>query len=318
MCNYLWHRVLGRHLAAITDRTVSESTSPARFLERSSVVEATLDVKLEEFPDWKLAENTTEFLNPTVYRPGEASGFKYAIYFISSEKLTLLKRRISLNTPDLKLSTTEILSAFLWPHLVVARDINPQTYPEARLSLAVDARSRMKGPSVPHNYWGNFSEPNAVARLPVARLQNGSPFSSSSPPDSGWTAVYTHTARRIHDAIRAVDDNAVRRLVSLLNQMSKDAMLTWNVDRYPGPDMLIVCIRTHRFNDIHFGHELGYPSATRCTVGDTEGKPDGRCMILPPRRADGQGLEVLLQYDSDTLKRLDGNDEFGNFFVRRN
>lgn len=318
MCNFLWHKALSKHLTAITDLTVSDSTSPARFLERSTVVDATLNVKLEEFPDWKLAENTIDFLNPTVYRPGEISGFQYAIYFISSEKLALFKRRISLNTPELKLSTTEILSAFLWPHVVVARDINPQTYPEARLSLAVDARSRMRSPSVPRNYWGNFSEPNAVARLPVVILQSGSTLPSSSSSDNGWTAVYADAARRIYDAIRAVDDNAVRRLVSLLNHLSKSPMLTWNVDRYPGPDMLIVCIKTHRFNRINFGHQLGYPLATRCTVGDTEGKPDGRCMILPPRKADGQGIEVLLQYDRSTLKKLEGCAEFRNFFVRRN
>jgi hypothetical protein len=82
--------------------------------------------------------------------------------------------------------------------------------------------------------------------------------------------------------------------------------------------MLIVCLQGHRYNDIYFGRELGYSCALRVTVGDTEGKPDGRCLILPPRRADGRRLEIPLQYDSSTLKRLDNIVEFSKLFVRRN
>jgi hypothetical protein len=41
-------------------------------------------------------------------------------------------------------------------------------------------------------------------------------------------------------------------------------------------------------------------------------------MIMPPRRGDGKGLEIGLQYDNSTLKRLENNAEFGEFFVRRN
>lgn len=317
MCNFLWHKTLGTHFASISGQPTSQSTPAVRFLERSSVVEGELGVTLEECPNWKHAKNSSDFLNPTLYRPSDIATFEYAVYFISAEKLAMLKSRISINTPEIKLSTTEILGAFLWPHVVVAREIDPRTYPEARLSVTVDARGLMKNPKVPLNYWGNFAEPNAVATLPVVSLQHGS-SSSASPSEKAWDITYTHAARQIHGAIASVNDKAVRRLVGLLNQMPKSQMLTWNVDRYPGPDMLIVCIQGHRFNDIHFGSELGYSLAARCTVGDTEGKLDGRCMILPPRRADGRGLEVMLQYDSSTLKRLEGSLEFMKFFTRRN
>ncbi|KAJ5128660.1 hypothetical protein N7448_002377 [Penicillium atrosanguineum] len=312
-CNFMLYSTIGAHFSAVADGLDSKPTSKIHLLERSGVVEGDQSVTLEEFPHWKLAEDTTEFLNPTVYRASEIPTFEYATYFISAEKLALLKSRISNNVPETKLGTVETLGAFIWRHIIVARNINPRRYPEAKLSITIDARGRTKNPNVPSNYWGNFAEPNAVARLPVASLQG-----ASSSTKHLTSTIYPEAARRIKKAIAAVDDKAVRRLVGLLNQMPKSTTLTWNVNRYPGPDMLLVCIQGHAYNDIYFGHELGCPSALRCTVGDTEGKPDGRCLILPPRRGDGKGLEVALQYDNSTLKRLENNIEFGEFFVRRN
>jgi hypothetical protein len=315
-CNFMLYSAIGAHFSAVADGLDSKPTSQIHLLERSGVVEGDQSVTLQEFPHWKLAEDTTEFLNPMVYTASEIPTFEYATYFISAEKLALLKSRISNNVPETKLGTVETLGAFIWRHIIVARNIDPHRYPEAKLSITVDARGRTKNPNVPSNYWGNFAEPNAVARLPVASLLEGA--SSSSTSKHLTSIIYPEAARRIHRAIAAVDDKAVRRLVGLLNQMPKSTTLTWNVNRYPGPDMLLVCIQGHKYNDIYFGHELGYPSALRCTVGDTEGKPDGRCLILPPRRGDGKGLEIALQYDNSTLKRLENNVEFGEFFVRRN
>lgn len=309
------YSAIGAHFSAVIDGLDSKPTSQIHLLERSSVVEGDKSVKIQEFPHWRLAEATTEFLNPTAYGASEIPTFQYATYFISAEKLALLKRRISNNVPETKLGTVETLGAFIWRHVIVARNIDPRTYPEAKLSITIDARGRMKTPNVPSNYWGNFAEPNAVATLPVARLQEG----PSSPTSNHLTnTIYPEAARRIRKAIAAVDDKAVRRLVGLLNQMPKSTTLTWNVNRYPGPDMLLVCVQGHAYNDIYFGKELGFPAALRVTVGDTEGKPDGRCVILPPRRGDGKGLEIGLQYDNSTLKRLENNTEFGEFFVRRN
>ncbi|RKL12127.1 hypothetical protein BFJ70_g16316 [Fusarium oxysporum] len=187
----------------------------------------------------------------------------------------------------------------------------PHEYSEAKLSITVDSRERMENPPLPSNYWGNYAEPNAVARASVASLQKRT---TGEDGDN----IYLALASSIKRAIAAVDDKAVRRLVGLLTQMPKSTSLTWNVDRYPGPDMLIVCLQAHRYNDIYFGGDLGYPSAIRVTVGDTEGKPDGRCIILPPRHKEDRRLELILQYDRSTLERLEDNDDFSKFFVRRN
>ena len=125
-------------------------------------------------------------------------------------------------------------------------------------------------------------------------------------------------AARVKQAIAAVDSTAVRRLVGLLNQMDKATSLTWNVDRWPGPDMLIVCLNGAKFNHIDFGTLLGCSEASRFSVGKPDGRPDGRCFIWPPRRRDGDGIEVMLQYDVETLGRLRACSEFGEFFEWRN
>lgn len=138
------------------------------------------------------------------------------------------------------------------------------------------------------------------------------------------TAFREHTqplataASRVKQAIAAVDSTAVRRLVGILNQMEKATSLTWNVDRWPGPDMLIVCLNGAKFNHIDFGPALGCSEAARLTVGKPDGKPDGRCFIWPPTRRDGKGMEVMLQYDIATLERLRACEEFGEFFEWRN
>ncbi|KAF4336783.1 trichothecene 3-o-acetyltransferase [Fusarium beomiforme] len=310
MCNLILHKTMGMHLAAVT-KGLDIHSCPITPLDRSSVVEGEQGVTLEEFPDWKLTEDSSSFLNPTDYEPSEVQSVEHAIFSISENKLASIKEHVLNGTTNTKLSTNEAVCAFLWRHVVLARQINPHEYSEAKLSITVDSRERMENPPLPSNYWGNFAEPNAVARASVSRLQH---------PATGEAKdnIYVDLASSIKRAIAAVNDKAVRRLVGLLNQMPKSTSLTWNVDRYPGPDMLIVCLQAHRYNDIFFGRDLGYPSAIRITVGDTEGKPDGRCIILPPRHAEDQGLELLLQYDSSTLERLESNEEFGKFFVRRN
>ncbi|EXK34516.1 hypothetical protein FOMG_09906 [Fusarium oxysporum f. sp. melonis 26406] len=307
VCNFILHKTIGTHLAAIT-KGLGLRTFPITPLDRSSVVEGEQGVVLEDFPDWKLTETSSTFLNPTDYEAAEVRSVEHGIFSISAEKLSFLKNHVLKGATNTKLSTTEAVCAFLWRHVVLARQIDHHKYPEAKLSITVDARERMENPPLPSNYWGNFAEPNAVARASVARLQNEE--------DGG--KVYVELATSVKRAIAAVNNKAVRRLVGILNQMPKSTSLTWNVDRYPGPDMLIVCLQAHRYNDIYFGRDLGYPSAFRVTVGDTEGKPDGRCIILPPRHAEGHGLELILQYDSCTLERLESNPEFSKFFVRRN
>jgi hypothetical protein len=163
----------------------------------------------------------------------------------------------------------------------------------------------------------------APTAAPSSTSSTAGPISAKSleanlPATTPRTPPLATAAARIKQAIAAVDSTAVRRLVGLLNQMDKATSLTWNVDRWPGPDMLIVCLNASKFNHIDFGPVLGCSEAFRCSVGKPDGKPDGRCFIWPPRHSDGRGMEVTLQYDVGTLERLRACAEFREFFDWRN
>lgn len=350
---YIFSTAFSKNVAAACRGEPAPQTPKATisFLERESIVAAHAGVKVNEFENWRPVSGDGSFLNPTCFEAEKYPPVKYATYFISEQKAQELRQRLALKDGK-KASSIEAVGAFLWMHTVRSREIDLERYPEAKLSVTVDARVRMQSKPVCAMYWGNFSEPNAVARIPTKMLVDKAyeasasaeavtPHKDLSPAaleslydrtgaacpatipapasdDVSWNITLPEASRRIRKAIAAVDDTAVRRLVGLLQQMDKCTSLTWNVDRWPGPDMLIVCLNNTRFNDLDFGPQLGCSEAFRFTVGDTEGKPDGRCLILPPRKRDGRGLEVMLQYDIETLGRLERSKEFGEFFERRN
>ena len=192
----------------------------------------------------------------------------------------------------------------MWLHVVRARNIDLNEYPEAKLSLTVNARTRMSNPNVPKYFWGNMCEPNAVARMPTTDFSSKDFLSSAT--------------QRVRSAIQSVNAPAVQRLAGLLAQLPKTTSITWNVDRWPGPDMLIVCLQSIPFTALDFGPDFGgCCEAFRLQIGDIEGKPDGRCIMFPPRKGDGRGLEVMLQYETSTLDRLDADKDFTRWFERR-
>lgn len=299
--------------ASVNPDTLSLDASKVIIQERTVVVSPDQGVRLDEFPHWKLVNSMA------ASSPPEAK-VKYSIYFISGEKAASLRERIS-KGGGARVSTLDALAAFIWTHVVRARRIDTDKYPEAKLSITVDARGRMTHPAVPARYWGNFCEPNAVACLPTkflsGQFSGADAFEKPSTGETDWLLKLPRAAQRVRQAIAAVDNVAVRRLVGLLNQMPKATSLTWNVDRWPGPDMLIVCTEKFSFNRNEWGR-LGYSEATRITIGNTEEKPDGRCLLLPPRLGDGKGVEVALQYDVDTLDRSKESKDFAEFFTWRN
>lgn len=274
------------------------------FGDRATIITPDLRTSLKDLSEnWRLVTPGEEFLNPTHYDPASLSGLRCAIYYISEERINKLRgaiARSSTQTP----SANEAISSLLWLHVVRARNIDTNTYPEAKLSLTVNARPRMSNPTVPQYFWGNMCEPNAVARMPTVDFSSKDFLSSA--------------VQRVRSAIQDVNATAVQRLAGLLMQLPKTTSITWNVDRWPGPDMLIVCLQSIPYTSIDFGPDFGgCCEAFRLQVGDIEGKPDGRCIMFPPRKGDGRGIEVMLQYEQSTIDRLDADKEFRRWFERR-
>ena len=126
------------------------------------MINADPDVLLDEFPDWKLVQDEDKFLNPCDYDPTRSPPVQFATYFIPEDKLRLLKQSQSTQS-DKAPSSNEAVCAFLWKHVVKARGIDCDSYPETKLSITVNTRARMRNPICSPAYWGNLSEPNAVS-----------------------------------------------------------------------------------------------------------------------------------------------------------
>ncbi|KAF2756447.1 hypothetical protein EJ05DRAFT_517867 [Pseudovirgaria hyperparasitica] len=303
MGHYMTNTVLAKYCRDTPD--MESVVLPIDFSDRASIITPDPAASLQDLPDWKLVPPGEEFLNPTHYEVAALPKLRCAIYYISEDRIA--KLRATMSVGGRKPSVIESVGAALWMHVVRARNIDAKKYPEAKLSLTVNSRTRMSEPAISPTFWGNLCEPNAVARMHTAA------FSESD------TQFLPTAAQRIRGAIAAVDAPAVRRLVGLLSQLPKATSLTWNVDRWPGPDMLIVCLNSLPLNDLDFGSMLGnHSEAVRVQIGDIEGRPDGRCIVFPSRKCDGKGLEVMLQYDVDTLGRLEKDRSWGELFERRN
>ncbi|KAI7339884.1 hypothetical protein KC367_g8190 [Hortaea werneckii] len=310
--------MLGRNVAAATNGSLSLSSPELELIDRDSIVSGESGVQLADLPDWRsvtaVGDSPEVALKGTSWGSAPMPKVRYAVYYISEANMKRLRDNLT-RPNDICPSVVEAVGAFLWSSVLQVREVDCGRYPEAKLSITIDTRARMRNPTVSSSYWGNLSEPNAVARMPTHLLSHSH---KADPGKERWRTTLPDAALRIKQATAAVDNAAVRRLVGLLNQMPKATSLTWNVDRWPGPDMLLVCVNKLPFNSIDFGPQLGCSEALRFTVGDTEGKPDGRCLVLPPRRRDGRGLEVALQYDEQTLERLRQSTEFAEYFEWRN
>jgi len=298
--SYLCNATLAKHCR--NNLELDSSTLPIEFGDRQTIITPDIHASLQDLPDWRLVTPGEEFLNPTHYDPASLSGLQCAIYYISEERIKELKDVIAASCQ--RPSASEAICALLWRHVVRARNIDSSEYPEAKLSLTVNARARMSNPMVPRYFWGNMCEPNAVARMPTAA------FSSKE--------FFTSATKQVRSAIQNVNASAVQRLAGVLVQLPKTTSITWNVNRWPGPDMLIVCLQSMQFTALDWGTDFGgCCEAFRVQIGDIEGKPDGRCIMFPPRKGDGQGLEVMLQYERSTLHRLDADRAFTRWFERR-
>ena len=297
---YLCNATLAKHCRNNVEP--ESNTLPINFADRATIITPNLHTSLEDLPDWRLVTPGEQFLNPTHYDAASLSDLRCAIYYISEERINQLRDAIAEST--LRPSASEAISSLLWLHVVRARNIDLNEYPEAKLSLTVNSRARMSNPIVPKYFWGNMCEPNAVARMPTADFSSKDFLSSAT--------------QRVRSAIQNVNAPAVQRLAGLLVRLPKTTSITWNVDRWPGPDMLIVCLQSIPFTALDFGPDFGgCCEAFRLQIGDIEGKPDGRCIMFPPRKGDGRGLEVMLQYETSTLDRLDADKGFTRWFERR-
>jgi hypothetical protein len=164
--NFVFFSILAQHIAAATAGQVPDPLTDAAisFLDRKSVIDPELDVRLDQFPDWKLVQDPNSFLDPTDFDPELNPPVTFATYYISEAKAEALRQRMITQSGHLP-SATEAVCAFMWKHVVKARNVDHEKYPETKLSITVNTRARMRNPVCSPAYWGNLSEPNAVCTI---------------------------------------------------------------------------------------------------------------------------------------------------------
>lgn len=131
------------------------------FLDRESIFTATpAGEKIESFPDWKLSGGGPN-VGVSTYDANRYPPCVFSTYFVSEEKVKSLIDLLSAGSSQ-RLTPTEAVCAFLWRHVIKARNLDVRQYPESKLSIPVNTRTKMNDPMCCPRYWGNLSEPNAV------------------------------------------------------------------------------------------------------------------------------------------------------------
>lgn len=141
--NLLFYSILAEHIAAATSGRIPDplTDSAISILDRKRVIDPEVDVKLDQFPDWELAQDRDAFLKSCDYDPESSPPVQFATYFISEKRLEELRQRLSSDTgygPNM----IEAVCAFLWKHVVKARNIDCERYPETKLSVTVNTRPK--------------------------------------------------------------------------------------------------------------------------------------------------------------------------------
>jgi hypothetical protein len=140
---------------------VSESSASAQLSNRVAIFNPTPSGTVCDFPGWKLACEGETVSGVSRYDIHQYPSVKFASYFISAANISRLIAMLSTGSAQGP-SPTEAICAFIWRNVVKARNINADEFPESRLSIPVNTRTRMQDPLCSPRYWGNLSEPNAV------------------------------------------------------------------------------------------------------------------------------------------------------------
>jgi len=167
-------------------------------------------------------------------------------WHFSAEGLLLLKQELSSDRS--RFTQSEAVSALIWKRLSIARTLHRSSAKYSLLSLVCDYRSRLRPPFAA-DFIGNICEPNACVRLSCSELCS----------ESGETLG--RIAESIKEAYERMDDNAARAFVGLLKSLPAATDLTRDLDRFPGPDLVICDMSGMKDLDQDWGPNLGAQSA---------------------------------------------------------
>ncbi|KAH6975723.1 trichothecene 3-O-acetyltransferase [Ilyonectria destructans] len=189
----------------------------------------------------------------------------------------------------------EALSALLWKHLSLARQLNI-LFPEdtSLFTTRIDFRRRLS-PPLPVSYIGNVNQPVPRTRVSIRELCT--PSTAQSLAD---------LAQRIRGAVAENDDKIVRQLIGYVDTLPAVTDLALEFDTCPGPDIAITDLSGLDVMHQIWGNCLGRAVCIRGFV-----RYKGFAAFLP-QDPEG-GTQVHVQCEAAALESLKSDSNFTRY-----
>ncbi|KAJ2988914.1 hypothetical protein NUW58_g3735 [Xylaria curta] len=281
--------------------------------------------------------------------------YQTGIFYFSQQRLRALKDAVNVHVasrePGSWVSTSNILSSLLWSAIIEAEGHAPlhvdksATDDDTRmstLSFPVQFRSVFR-PPLPRDFLGAafvmtnarvlhkdvclISHPGANSES-VAQDQEPNPESWKETETETETSVYSinipalaKVALAIRKSTQRIDDTAVRQVLAYLEahpEVNQDAPLVLGPPRYDsgGSGTSVVSWADQQVYELNWGAAIGHCNAVRLLKMGYDRDP-----IVLPRlpnlNGDGGGLEVIMSYEENAMRRLVEGSVMRRFAVLR-
>ncbi|RKP28057.1 transferase [Syncephalis pseudoplumigaleata] len=234
------------------------------------------------------------------------------LFHISEEKLAQLKAEASrpliaehqpssvdrdtyarLSADVAWISTNDALCALIWRATIRARQLDPRH--TTNLSIPIDARGRFK-PALPSNYFGNgslgYEATDEVHKLVSHPLSYVARLLRKQQQDTG-SAAFLQSA------------------INYLGTLPEHHRIDHPFAALTGVDFLITNLRSFDFYDIDFGYgramQFRLPHdllSVAAYIVNMPSSPDGNA---------GDGVQIFIGLDADSMNRLCKDDEFNRY-----
>ncbi|QPH15634.1 hypothetical protein C2857_000099 [Epichloe festucae Fl1] len=235
--------------------------------------------------------NSLHLLDRTYHTPANS---EISMWYFAQESLQSLVSSVngSSKSNEQQFTQVEALSALLWKHVSLARQIDV-SFPggSSLFTTRIDFRRRLS-PPLPHEYIGNVNQPIPRSRVSIDDL---------CAPSSGQTLA--GLAQRVRLAVAELDDKSVRKLIGYVDTLPSVTDLALEFDTCPGPDLAITDLSGLDVMQKDWGQLLGKVAHIRGFV-----RYRGFLAFLP---ADTKGgITALLQCETTALERLKSDQMF--------
>jgi len=215
--------------------------------------------------------------------------FRITTWYFPAEGLKALREMIGG-----QFTVVEMVCSLLWKCVSRARGLldDDNKAGTSLFTTRLEFRSRLN-PPLPGSFIGNICEPNARARLSLAKV-------CSAPTGESLAAL----ASAIRAATEAVDEAAVRGYISHIHSLPAVTDLTWDYKGFPGPDFGVTDLSGLDLFKMDWGPTLGKPVGLRFAYRE------GGLVYLLPMDPDG-GMEVQVLCEPEAVEVMKGDEFLG-------